>query len=751
MTFLAPLFLLGALAAAVPVLLHMVNRQRAKELPFATLRFLRVSVQKTRRKRRVQDLFLMIVRAAVLLLIALGLARPTVTNISSLLGGRSSAVAIVLDNSASMAAIDSGKTRFETALHAVDQILEALQDGDQVALFLTGEPPFPEQGKLDGSRDAVLQMLNHCAQRGPSYERADLGIRIEQARRVLAEAVAPNKQIYVITDQQKHSWDGLKDDAAGSEGPEAMSAELEKLRKIPVIVVDCSREPEPNAAIQQVSIDAAAPVAGVPLKASVELYNADSRPWSRRVELFLDDAKEASSPEVSIDATSRATHVFNFTLKRGGAHRGEVRLVGQDGSAADDRRYFTIEVDQGVPVAIVTPRRHEIPYLDESFYVQQALAPGHAGGSAIRSTVLEAKDLATEPLAAYTVVYCVDLEAPTGAAAEALHKYVQGGGHLVWIAGANVQPDAYNQMNDRAGKELLPAPLLDVRSAGAGGRDSWHLGSIDPKHRALEHLAEPPSLYQSVLVYQHVRIDAPPASGAWVLARLDDQEPLLVQKKLARGSLTMLGTSAHVGWTNLPLRPIFLPLLTRLTFDLAGLEQTSRNGLAGSSLVLPFDNETQPIHVEVIPPSGTQIRLPTKAEPGQPGQVFRYSDTYDLGFYNLRPLEGSQTRPVVFAVNVDPDEALADKIDAEELRRRFGTTEVVFADNPDDLSGTFKMLREGKSLWTPFLALVLAALVFETFVSNRFSAKQEEDPMQKAPPGMRRPRQHQASEASGSQ
>ena len=59
MTFAAPLFLLAALAAAIPIVLHMINRQKAKELPFSTLRFLKISVQKTRRRKRIHDVLLM--------------------------------------------------------------------------------------------------------------------------------------------------------------------------------------------------------------------------------------------------------------------------------------------------------------------------------------------------------------------------------------------------------------------------------------------------------------------------------------------------------------------------------------------------------------------------------------------------------------------------------------------------------------------------------------------------------------------
>jgi len=84
MTFAAPLFLLAALATAIPVMLHMMNRQKAKELPFSTLRFLKISVEKTRRSKRIHDVLLMALRAAVLLLIAAGLARPAVTSLGAL-------------------------------------------------------------------------------------------------------------------------------------------------------------------------------------------------------------------------------------------------------------------------------------------------------------------------------------------------------------------------------------------------------------------------------------------------------------------------------------------------------------------------------------------------------------------------------------------------------------------------------------------------------------------------------------------
>jgi hypothetical protein len=102
-------------------------------------------------------------------------------------------------------------------------------------------------------------------------------------------------------------------------------------------------------------------------------------------------------------------------------------------------------------------------------------------------------------------------------------------------------------------------------------------------------------------------------------------------------------------------------------------------------------------------------------------QTFRYANTHEIGIYLLRPPGVARSRPIAYAVNADPDEGDPTKIEREELEKLAGGAPLVFADNPDDLSRTFALLREGKSLWGVFLTLVLVGLVFETFLSNRLS------------------------------
>jgi hypothetical protein len=731
MTFAAPLFLLAALAGLIPVVLHLIHRQKATEVRFSTLRFLRISVQRTRRRKYVEDLSLLAMRVAVLLLIAVGLARPALSSLAALWGsGRTSAIAIVLDNSASMAVTEGGRPRFEAARQGAEQVLARLRDGDQVALLPTGGPPGPELGRLFRTHETVRQALDQCR---PSYERADLAAKTQQAATLLAQAEAPSKEIYVFTDNQGLSWEGLKEPEPGDEGRQRDSP-LEP----PIVLVHVDSEPVPNVALQTISLSSPAPVVGAPFHAAVEVLNTSPVPQQKHLELQVDGSRESISPTLSLPPGGTLKHEFRFTLDRPGVHRGEVRLVEDDGSALDNRLFFAATVDQQVPVAIIKPRREDVPQADEAFYLDRALAPGGSIGGAFRVTTLTPESLAAEDLSVQAVVFCVNLPALSPPAGERLLAYVRSGGRVVWVCGPNVQPVAYNAMNALAEGQLLPAPLEELRQPLPGGVESWHIGFLDTDHPALAPLTEPASLYQSVLVYKHFPLTWGAQATGRVLARLDDGQPLLLERPVGTGSVLLLGTGAHVDWTNLPLKPLFLPLLARLTFHLAGAETERTMGLAGAPVTLPLGQGTgrardrasdAKMEIELVRPSGEVVRLRNE---GQAARGFRYADTHEAGVYLARWVNRQPPRQVAFAVNIDPAESDPTTLTRAELQARFGKRPVLFCETPGDLAETIQRLREGTSLRDWFLAAVLMALVLEVFLANRGASAAAAQPRQTA-------------------
>jgi hypothetical protein len=486
-----------------------------------------------------------------------------------------------------------------------------------------------------------------------------------------------------------------------------------------VVLVNVSRDPLPNAAVRNLRLESPALAAGVPIQASVEVVNAAPVPQQKHVELHVNGVKEATSPTLTVPAGGVVKHEFSFTLDRGGVHRGEVRLAEEDGSPLDNRLYFALAVDRQISVAIVKQRRAEIAQTDDAFYLERALAPTGADGWAVRATTLTADQLASESLAGYAVVFCVNLPAPDAAAAARLRDYAWGGGHVFWIAGPDVQPDAYNRMSEQQGGQLLPLPLGELRQP-EGKDDVRHIGSLDKEHPALAPLAEPAPLYQTVLVHRYFTFKEDAQAQARVLVRLDDSQPLLLERAAGSGSVLLLGTGVQGEWTNLPLKPLFLPLFARLTFHLAGAEVDRSQVTAGAPLVIPLGGQAGTPEVEIVRPSGDVLRM---RSPEANAQVFRYADTHDAGVYLLRLTGTASPRQFAFAVNMDPGECDPAVTTAEELKGRFGQHPFVVCENPDDVAGTIHRLREGKSLWEVFLAAVLAGLVLEAFLANRVAGK----------------------------
>ncbi len=562
----------------------------------------------------------------------------------------------------------------------------------------------------------MRQALDQCR---PSYERADLAAKLQQARDLLATADAPSKEIYVLTDNQALSWEGLKEQAQEGDSKQAKGP-----AQAPVVVVNVDREPAPNVALQTIALTSPAPVAGVPFQAAVEVINTSTVPQQKHLELQVDGAREAVSPDLTLPPGGTLKYEFRFTLEREGVHRGEVRLVEEDGSALDNRLFFALSVDQQIPLAIVKAQRGEVPQADDAFYLERAFAPGSSVSGAFRTTTLTPESLITDDLSNQSVIFCVNLPALTPPAAEKLLAYARGGGHVVWVCGQNVQPDAYNAMNALGQGQLLPAALETLRQPLPGGVESWRLGFLDKDNPALAPLTEPASLYQSILIYKHFPMTLRLQSGSRALIKLNDGQPLLAEQAVGTGSVLLFGTGIHVDWTNLPLKPLFLPLLARLTLHLAGAETERTMGLAGAPVTLPLGRgrDSEPAaapDIEVVRPSGEIVRI---GKSSQDAEGWHYTDTHEAGVYLVRQVNRKPPKQMAFAVNIDPAESDPGTVSQADLQARFGTRPLLLCDNPDALAVTIERLREGTSLWEWFLGAVLIALVLEVFLANRGAA-----------------------------
>ena len=260
--------------------------------------------------------------------------------------------------------------------------------------------------------------------------------------------------------------------------------------------------------------------------------------------------------------------------------------------------------------------------------------------------------------------------------------------------------------------------MTGLQKAGQERPDGWNVAWLNAEHPIVAPFLEPPGLYQSVRVYQYVQLPPLTGSGVRVLAKLDDGAPLLVEKNVESGRVFLLTTSMHVQWTNLPLRPLFMPLVARLVFQLAGTTISRPQLIAGNPWILP-GSDRDGVSVEITRPGGDIVRINRPADATAPGPI-QFTNTHAVGIYEARIRRGNQTERAALAVNPDPEEAAPARIGVDDLESRFGnSTTVVLCNDPSNVAQVIERLRQGQSLWELFLLIVLFALVAEAYLSNR--------------------------------
>jgi hypothetical protein len=195
MTFLAPLYLLLGAAVGVPLLLHLLRRHIATRVDFPAARYLLRAEAEHSRSLKLRNLLLMFLRVLLVLAIALAAARPFLPGLG--VGHGPTAVAIVLDNSASTSAVVGGKALFDRLRDASRAIILASTPTDKLWLVTA-------DGRVrGGSRDALLAELARVA---PSEGAGDLPLAMRRAASAVQGASLPTTTIAVATDAQRTSW-----------------------------------------------------------------------------------------------------------------------------------------------------------------------------------------------------------------------------------------------------------------------------------------------------------------------------------------------------------------------------------------------------------------------------------------------------------------------------------------------------------------------------------------------------------------
>jgi hypothetical protein len=300
------------------------------------------------------------------------------------------------------------------------------------------------------------------------------------------------------------------------------------------------------------------------------------------------------------------------------------------------------------------------------------------------------------------VVILNDVGFPPAGANGTLRKYVEGGGGLLIVAG-----DHASWPQSEA--ELFPGTLgasVD-RTSGSGAT----IGFRDYSHAVFEIFKAPRSGdFSAARIYRYRTISPGPSDR--VLARFDDGAVAAAERKVGLGRVIVWASALDDSYSDLPRKPVYLPLVHQLVKYLAQFE-SPRSWLTVGQVVDVSALTKARRNWLVITPSGKRV---TSAGP---------LELSEQGIYEVRPAGGSEAAPLALAVNIDPAESDLTPLDPNELVAAVtgrATPAAVFTPSPTDAAEfDVKDAEKRQALWWYLLLMGLMLLAVETVVSNRLS------------------------------
>jgi aerotolerance regulator-like protein len=794
MAFLNASLLAGGALMAIPVLLHLLMRQKPRQLVFPALRFVKERRESNTRRLRLRHWLLLALRCAAVALAVLALARPSVASAlfgnyvalglvglallaallltgvavarklaapliaalaltavglgaawlvfayraaftgKSVLGSQEVAVAavVVVDTSPRMEYRHENQSRLEVAQETAAWLIKQLPADSEVAVVDSR----PGGATFAVDRTAAEKSIQRLRPTGtprplPEVILSAVGLARQNSR--------PRKEVYVLSDLTAAAW--------RTDQPADLQKTLADQSHVQLYVIDVGAAQPRNFALGELDLSSQVLPPGVKPAIEVEV-KAVGIGGERQIELRLEE-HDATLPIIRdgkpvLPKTFRSD-VKTVTLQPGesqrvtlqvqgvagqtpnassqtrnlplplGTHQGTVRILGEDGLALDDVRYFAVEVQPDWPIAVFAP-----PGVQTD---EQVRALRNNPKARFRCDVLPQEELANKALDDYRAVCLLDPQPLASEIWDKLAAYVQSGGGVAVALGHNAQPAA---LQEESAQVVLGGKITrQTRTAG-----DLYLSPSSYDHPVLAEFRaiEANVPWDRYPVFYHWNLDEL-REGARTIIPYGDNKPAVVENRLGRGRVLVLTTPVtdplrpgqrktwNELWYGEDAWPGFV-LWNEMLLYLVGAGQTRLNYHAGETAVLVNDPAKDPERYQLFSP----LEEPQDVLAREERVTVRFTDY--PGAYRLR---GQRGGPVVrgFAVNLQPDVGDLSRLPREKLDELLGKERFQFARSREEVNRAVGVDRIGSEFYPLLVTLLALTLAMEHLLANKFYRKDD--------------------------
>ncbi len=750
MTFIHPYLLLGLLLAGVPVLLHLIMRQKPRKLRFPAFRFLKQRYRVNQRKLNLQHLLLLLLRVAVVVALCLALARPRLFAgrvFSS--SDRPATVVFLLDTSPSMEYTAGGVSRLDEARERCRELLGELAAGSSVAVLDSG----------DEGRDVFLptaEALGRIETLRTNPRASSLNRPVDRALRLLEQQEAgeetPPRLLYVFSDRTRACWDagGLKPTVPAGVGVFFIDVGVDKPRDLGIEQVKVIPSVVPPRTGYEVHVRVRGTPGGHDNELSCRVEGDTGPPQRLPVKLGKDYTGDVlvfhrTAPEPPTTGPVDAPYQLTVRLAtRDALPVNNVRHASF--LVRRSRRLLTLVDDEAAKkketIKLAEDRKVEVPSIARLWFVSHVAARSFACEVRPLSDTITAKQLSE-----YPVVCLFETARVSPEWWKKLADYVRAGGGLAIVPGGDEMVADVSDFNtggfDKAG--LLPAPLAKL--TGAGTKPTYW-GRFTREHPLMAPFAgggldldfNRDELRPFVRRYWQVS-KAQPAPQ--VIAHYDDpgKHAALLERNIGQGKVILFTSPLDLRqldpdninspfWDNYIESSFGLVLIDRVCRYLGGEVTTPElNFRCGQvpQVALPVGAEG-PFTLSgpglagaerniKLPPQGGPVTLTQAVQPG-----------------NYLVLDAKNQPVIGFSLDVSPVETDLERLPIEQLENVLGKKSVVSVSSTSSLQSAIAgSARPPLELLPVLMMALLAVLTVESLLANRFYRRTPEDLAANAP------------------
>ncbi len=760
MIFASQVFLVALVAAAGPLIIHLLNRQRYRTIDWAPMEFLLQAVRRRRRRLQLRDLLLLLLRTLAMVFFVLAMARPIwTTQGSSGYAGQPVHTVLVFDNSLSMAYTPLDKSRLEMAKDKARQFIRHLPSGSDVTVL-----PMCEQSDARFSKvyDSKEDAMDAVARIGVVDRIAHFDGLPASVERVLSQSgTAPTKLLVVFSDMQQATW---------AQANEEMQMDVWSDAQF---VAVRSREEgalDENSWVESLRLRGGFAESGVPAVFDVVIRHEGSKPRQQVRIVLTVDGEVAGEQLVNLQPGASRKMTFDYTFEALGGVVNPAFIpvhveLENDRLAADDRRCYVAPVFKRAPVLFVDQqgdfeqpgqnRFGETWPLRVLYTSRLGTRPDTVGHQPhLQPVTLDS--VTPEQLKDVRLVVIAGVSSPSPNQVKLLRQFVERGGQLLIAAGAEFDAQQWTAVawNEEGG--ILPAPLTGqmlgaLPKPGSSEEDRRFYLNPTSLHRDVFDLQlsndDWNDLVRSSFFYQAVRVESQPnaddghttsvghvipnGGGAAgpngfgrlrVVGRFDNGAVFAVHREVGEGNVILVTTSCFPSWNNLAVQPGIL-LYDRMVKWLIDCSIPERNFVQRSEHFLPVDRRDQQHQFELISSTGRQNTVLEVEAVGadQFAVVARGVDQRDVYAIHRRDTgDGSSTEIYSFAVNGPTEESQLACVVSDTFPSRdrwLGTNDTI------SLAGGAAR----RDLWLYLLGLAAACLLAEMLVASVAFRRQTEN------------------------